>query len=91
MIYYGWKVGVVAIVFRLSGSIRVHLKKRLRIYLSSIIIIPSRVYDCAIVQDRGVNGVYLIKPNPSETLAVFIAFIHVADFCPPAVNGLHAT
>ena len=86
---HGWEPGVISVVFCLTRSVRAHLKKRLRIQLSAIVIIPARIRDASVVQDTRMRGVDLIEPEPTQILPVLVARVQITDLRLPAINRLH--
>ena len=84
------KPRVVPVQLRLTGTVRVHLKEALRIDLAAIVVVPARVDDTAVIGDRGIIRVHLVKRQLPQVPAVSVAGEQVADLGPPAVDGLHA-
>ena len=46
----GWEKTVPAIVFRLSGTVRVHLAERLHEYLATVIVFPAGIDHPSVIE-----------------------------------------
>ena len=85
------KPRVITVEFRLTRPVRIHLKQRLRIKLTPVIIFPPGIKHTPIRSNSRKVSMNRVKAQTPKPPAIFIASVKITHLRPPAVNNLNAS